>query len=123
MKYLPLHEQDKKLVKTPLSWVLNVRYIQGFEYHSKASAQLIAPTSKQWQRFWKRVDAIGVWNWKSRHENPAVLDGTSWRVEIAHNGKYVSSSGNNDYPDGDTMIAFEAFLKAVRELIGDRPFC
>jgi len=27
MKYLPPHEQDKKLVKTPLSWVRNVRII------------------------------------------------------------------------------------------------
>ena len=54
---------------------------------------------------------------------PQYMDGTSWRVEIAHSGKYVSSSGSNDYPDGDASIAFEPFLKAVRELIGDRPFC
>ena len=98
-------------------------YTQACDDYEQAPAQIIVPDSKQWRSFWKRVDAIGVWNWESRYENPSVMDGTSWHVEIAHNDKNVSSSGSNDYPNGDATIAFEPFLKAVRELIGDRPFC
>ena len=97
-------------------------YTQAGDDHENAPAHVIVPDFKQWRRFWKQVDAIGVWNWKSRYENPSVMDGTSWRVEIAHNGKYVSSSGSNDYPDGDASITFEHFFKAIRELIGDRSF-
>ena len=86
------------------------------------STHMINPTSKQWQRFWGEIDAIGVWNWKSRYDIPSIMDGTSWRVEIEHNGKNVTSSGSNAFPGETADKSFNPFLIAVRELIGNKPF-
>jgi hypothetical protein len=97
-------------------------YTQIFDDREKAQVQVIVPDSKKWQRFWKRIDAIGVWNWDSRYENPYVMDGTSWLVDIMYNGKHVSSSGSNAYPGGEATKDFDLFLQAIRDLIGDKPF-
>ena len=76
------------------------------------------------------LDSIGVWAWKEDYPNPGVLDGTSWRLEIAYEDTQLSSHGINNYPktngtpcdSPDPTYKFRELLKAVRSLIGGLEF-
>ena len=80
---------------------------------------LICPSQEQWLAFWKKMDEIGVWGWKKRYDNPDIMDGTSWSVDIEYGDKRCNSSGSNSYPDGNR---FDTFLAAVRDLMGSVAF-
>ena len=85
--------------------------------------EMINPSVKDWGRFKKEVDRIGVWQWDERYETPA-LDGTSWRVHIEWGQEKIDSSGSNCYPGNleEKNGAFNNFLSVVKKLINDRPF-
>lgn len=87
--------------------------------------ETVAVPPDAWRAFCAELDAIGVWAWKPRYENPGVMDGTQWYVEIAVGGRSIASTGYNEYPggtlppDGDR---FPRFLRAVSALLGGRAF-
>lgn len=87
--------------------------------------ETVVVSAKAWRAFCRELDAIGVWAWKPRYEDPSVMDGTQWHVEISIGGKSVKSTGYNAYPggtlppDGDR---FPRFLHAVSALLGGREF-
>ena len=68
--------------------------------------QYLRPSARKWANFRKKLDAIGVWDWKSTtdtniwpaYENPGVTDGTGWSLEIDWGDRSLSSSGDNNYP-------------------------
>lgn len=93
----------------------------------------ITPSARQWQQFWKTMDAVGLWQWRAGYRNDSVADGTQWSLEIAHANKRVKSSGSNDYPRGagdarrlpsdpEPSQTFARFLSAVESLLGGKPF-
>ena len=87
--------------------------------------ETVEASPQAWRAFCDELDAIGVWAWKPRYENPDVMDGTQWRVDIAACGKSVTSSGYNAYPGGTSPPdgdAFARFLRAIGELLGGREF-
>lgn len=87
--------------------------------------ETVEVSPEAWRTFCRELDEIDVWAWKPRYENPNVMDGTQWQVDIAACGKSIASTGYNDYPggtlppDGDR---FPRFLRAMSELLGGREF-
>jgi hypothetical protein len=67
------------------------------------------------ERFWHAVEQLGVWGWGERYEDPSVLDGTGWAVELARGGRRLESSGSNAFPPG-----WERFCAAASRLAGGR---
>ena len=89
----------------------------------------IDPGTRRWRSFWKRMDALEVWNWLPHYPNPGVTDGTGWSVEISKGERWVSSHGSNNYPDrgglpdcSEPSREFREFCRAVRRLLGFIPF-
>lgn len=95
-----------------------------FDYgYSLNSTEEIVPTVEEWQAFKRALDKIGVWEWEHEYPNPGICDGTSWCVKIRWGNMNVFSHGSNNYPGRDhNSSEFEAFLKAVRKLIGGKDF-
>jgi len=93
---------------------------------------VLTPSRAQWERFWRSVDEIGVWQWETRYRQvgrfePDGLGGTAtqWSVALAHEGRKASSSGNGAGPgsaDLDESLDFAALLEAVSRLLGGRSF-
>lgn len=77
----------------------------------------VRPTEEQWISFLAALDSLRVWRWRSRHEEPGVCGGTSWKAEITWGDKSIETSGCNSFPR-----AFEAYLEAVRTLLGGLEF-
>ena len=89
----------------------------------------IYPSPEAWRRFWEGCDEIGLWRWEARYDNPRVLDGTQWDLELRAGTRAVRASGSNAYPDpvpgADPMErtpAFRRFLAMIQDLLGGEPF-
>ena len=76
----------------------------------------ITPSQAEWEQFWQKLTDLNVWKWKTRYDDPGVLDGTQWNLEIKIDGKMKKSSGSNEYPE-----SFDTFLEAVSMLVGSLP--
>jgi hypothetical protein len=79
--------------------------------------QEITPTFQQWESFWSVLHRAGIWDWKERYPNPGVCDGTMWSIEITHEGRSITSRGDNARPKTLGIV-----LEAVRGLLGGLPF-
>ena len=66
----------------------------GKEYRVRKIKQ-ICPDTKRWNDFLAACDQINIWGWSNRYENPEVLDGYSWKVEIAYSENSVASRKSN----------------------------
>jgi hypothetical protein len=96
----------------------------------------ITPSHEAWVAFWREVQAVDLWRWRSSYKVPppnVVFDGTQWHIDISYHGQSVSSSGDNAYPSDSnptktgTKVAeptqrFLRFTGAVQRLIGGRNF-
>lgn len=85
-----------------------------------AKPKIIKPSPEQWQAFFDELEALHVWSWKDRYEDPGTADGTvcsSIIVYPTRDRRALVSSGSNQFPDN-----YPDFLKTVRKLIGDLPF-
>jgi len=76
----------------------------------------LEPPEQAWERFWARMDSLGVWEWKSDYSssNSSLPDGESWSLTLGHGAKEVKSKGYNAVPE-----AYGAFRRAVHDLMGD----
>jgi hypothetical protein len=75
----------------------------------------IRPPEEGWKKFWKEMDAIGIWQWNAEYIDDQLADGHSWEVLLEHGDKKIHSRGSNKYP-----AQFERFEMAVLELRGKR---
>lgn len=75
----------------------------------------IEPNDDQWSRFWEMVRECS--DWKRVYDNPEVLDGTQWEVEVDGDELRLRATGSNAYPAN-----WKAFLRVVRSLVGGRRF-
>jgi hypothetical protein len=41
------------------------------------SKEYIIPTEKEWQRFWRKMDRIDIWNWIKNYD-PPINYGLRW---------------------------------------------
>ena len=75
----------------------------------------ITPSEESWKKFWKEMDAIGIWKWNAEYINKEDADGHSWDVLLEYGDKKIHSRGSNMYP-----ARFERYEKAVLELQGEK---
>jgi hypothetical protein len=85
----------------------------------------LSASAGDWRRFWAAVEAANVWQWQKYYDNPSILDGTQWCLEISRLGRHVASGGSNAYPGSDgpgypRTCEFAKFLKAVQNLTGQK---
>ena len=79
--------------------------------------------TEAWERFWKAVEAAGVWQWSDNYENSDVLDGTQWSLKLKHQGRTLITQGSNAFPGCAEPIyskfcEFGCFIKALQSLTG-----
>ena len=74
-------------------------------------------SSEVWEEFWAFSKKLRVWKWDEAYDNPEVVCGTRWSLEIVHGDKQIHSWGSNAYPP-----RFQSFCKAVSRLVGDQEF-
>jgi len=55
----------------------------------------ITPAPEAWQRFWDKVDLLGVWKWQKSYSSNDTMDGTQWEVDMQVESKRLKSSGSN----------------------------
>src|SRR5699024_8869266 len=48
--------------------------------------------------FMSGLKVVNLLNWKRRYEEPDVLDGTQWEVEIIRENRNLKRSGSNKFP-------------------------
>jgi hypothetical protein len=75
----------------------------------------ITPSEKSWRKFWKEMDAIGIWKWDAEYIDKDTADGHFWDVLLEYGEKKIHSRGSNMYP-----AQFERYEKAVLDLQGKR---
>jgi hypothetical protein len=61
-------------------------------------------------KFLEELKLTNLLNWKAEYWDNNILDGTQWSVEIVTDGRVISKSGSNDYPEG-----WEMFCKLIRD--------
>jgi hypothetical protein len=74
----------------------------------------LSPTPEAWQRFWARIDSLGVWQWEPDYSDPkrAGPDGESWALTLRVGAKQLTSKGYNAVPG-----AYGEFRDAVYKLM------
>jgi hypothetical protein len=86
----------------------------------------IAPSSVEWERFWKWMDEHGCWDWPEVCVNKMeVVDGTYWNLMIETGDRRMVSGGSNAYPGSQTAEPgeeFRAFVKQIERLLGGVEF-
>ena len=65
------------------------------------------------ERFIDQLKSVNLLDWKRRYENPGVLDGTGWQVEIYREGRDLVKSGDNAFPD-----EWDAFCSSIGKIAG-----
>ena len=88
--------------------------------------QPLNPSPEAWQKFWGKLDQLGVWKWQKSYWNRDVLDGTQWEVDIRIGERWIKCDGSNSFPEEDGSPSndpsytktFNEFVKAVSELCG-----
>jgi hypothetical protein len=96
-----------------LVFVKRVADMSGKGTFAETTEQL-SPTPEAWQKFWGRMDALGVWQWKAdyhdlKRDGP---DGESWALTLRAGAKQVKSKGYNAVPEG-----YGQFRDAVYKLM------
>jgi hypothetical protein len=80
------------------------------------TVEQLSPTPEAWQRFWVRIDSLGVWQWKSDYNDPKRdgPDGESWALTLRRGTRQLKSKGYNAVPD-----TYGEFRDAVYRLLED----
>ena len=66
----------------------------------------------EWDKFWNRIDLLGVWNWEKDYIDKGVRDGIQWELMIDKKGrKRRRIYGSNKYPKN-----FEALTNLINEI-------
>jgi hypothetical protein len=77
----------------------------------------LRPSQKEWARFRRALDDIGVWEWAESYCDPGVMDGTNWSFTAGYADRRVESKGTNAYPP-----RFAEWLRAVSALSAGATF-
>jgi hypothetical protein len=76
----------------------------------------LSPSPEAWQRFWARIESLGVWQWKADYSDPkrSGPDAESWALTLRSGTKQVKSKGYNGVPN-----RYSEFREAVYKLMED----
>jgi hypothetical protein len=119
------------------SLVYHVREFDPEAFAIRETDTTITPSASQWLRFWKAMDAVGLWHWQPSYTDADGVEGTNWGVQIAFGDRTVRSSGRNAYQSDEAEPAdtsetdasptetggpFPSYLRAVEDLLGGARF-
>jgi hypothetical protein len=98
-----------------LVFVKRVADMKGKGSFSETKEEL-SPTREAWQRFWARIDSLGVWQWKANYSDSkrSGPDGESWALTLRFGAKQLNSKGYDAVPN-----AYAEFRDAVYQLRRD----
>jgi hypothetical protein len=68
-------------------------------------------SDRDMQKFIQICNQVNVWSWKTRYENPNVIDGWSWCIDLEVGDLKIDSSGSNTGPKN-----LHNFMASVVEL-------
>jgi hypothetical protein len=106
-----------------------IEWRDGWLWHRQAATPLdrpietkVAPEPRQWESFWKSVEAADVWHWRKEYSSE-VCDGTQWSLKLQRGEQRVRCEGSNAYPGSDDpdcarSVQFGRWLRALRALTG-----
>jgi len=88
----------------------------------------IQPTGKQWKEFWTATEKVQLSKWKRFYQNPNIMDGWTWTIEITRGKETVQTMGRNAVPDDQDVTkqsrdslpnkTFNEFKTALEKLLG-----
>jgi hypothetical protein len=86
----------------------------------RETVERLEPSAEAWERFWARIDSLGVWKWKSDYSDPQrnLPDGESWSLALRHRANQVKSKGYNAVPEGYSVFR-DAVYKLIEEARGN----
>ncbi len=67
------------------------------------------------ERFIDQLKSVNLLDWKRKYENPGILDGTGWQIEIFRKGRDLYKSGDNAFP-----VQWDAFCSIIGKVTGRR---
>ena len=95
----------------------------------------VTPASQDWKAFFEVCETLDIWNWTGDYIAKGIADGHQWRVHLLYPNREIKTKGSNLYPltgeskrvltgewdgmKGEATPEFEAFWKAVWQLIED----
>ena len=112
-------------------WGKDVAPVIRYHRQGQAPAEYPVPPENAWRRFRERIDALGVFGWKSRPidgEDEDVFDWMppSWNIQITYPDRAIDIKGPIDelppHGTGKPGLEFRQFCEAVSELIGGHEF-
>ena len=65
--------------------------------------------------FMNGLKMVELLNWKRRYEEPEVLDGTQWEIEIIREKRNLKRSGSNKFP-----TEWDDFCASIRKISGEK---
>lgn len=68
---------------------------------------------ERWDAFKKKVNMLGVWQWKPSYMNMDITDGTQWNLELRYTDQSVDIMGSNAAP-----ASINELILAVTQLTG-----
>ena len=70
-----------------------------YNYPLKKKKKSFEISNIEWDEFLEEIVNINILTWKKNYNDPNIMDGTQWKVNINfQNGKKIEIHGNNDYP-------------------------
>ncbi|MEJ2407620.1 MAG: hypothetical protein P8171_25840 [Candidatus Thiodiazotropha sp.] len=112
-----------------------IEWRDGALFYSKGPSTYSGTTTQKslsredWLRFWSKLqaDGISLWNWKSRYENPEVMDGTQWELILVQDQYTKRIYGSNAFPDFNEpdwtrSREFCGLILAIGSLVGNKDF-
>ena len=70
-----------------------------------AIGEVITPTKQQWEKFWSLMEQCR--DWEPAYQNPGILDGTSWSVDVSGGGICVRPEGKRHRKTAGAQKAIE----------------
>jgi hypothetical protein len=111
-----------------VEWNGKALVYEAMENSSVVTNRIIQPTDKQWRQFWAAIEKVKLPKWQPLYENPNVMDGWVWKIDISRGAQKISTMGRNGVPDDAdvTMTSketlpnktFNGFKSALENLLG-----
>ena len=67
----------------------------------------------EWERFWRTMDELGVWEWEARYHEAGGATKTVWSIELSRGDRRLQAFGQDRFPP-----SFDRFCAAVSKLVG-----
>lgn len=84
-------------------------------YHDNLDSELIVPSQRKWQNFYKKLAEAKVDKWKRYFNDPDILDGTQWEFRLKTADLKIKTGGSNAYPPDEQWALL---MQALRNLTG-----